>query len=636
MSIDLDRERLLQVKKLEKMQQLEDNQMSDFNNLETLYTHLEEEVLTYDHYFEITDLFKKFRDAKLKENNAEEAEKAQWEIHYLSFSLKEGEIGPEWKQTDNGQVFVYPHLDIFDEQTYEYLIMRLSATNHPKLKARYAHILWCSPEKHNKYAKIAVDSYLELITIYEQRYDNNDEDFGNEITEVVMNAYVIACQINYEVDKIKSEFKRLIQKFSSEAAYSAHTLIEFMLKFKKRFTKEDFEGIQNICWQIAESFSDDGHRAIDFLKLGEKVDHRLEKQSHDWVLRIAQHFETQMKQREKSPLVALQFCTDAIKYYRQVSDEEKVKELEKRYSEFKESIEYHTFKKDVDITEIVNWARDFARDFVKDATSEEIIGCLISDKIFLPKFREAELSMQEQIKRSPLLHLLPKVISDQSRNTAQHFETDDEKERHSILENYRLQLEMGYTHLINAVLTKAISERKLSIDILLDFLNKNCWYGKSLNWLSLIAPALNEYFRQVDFHLADPTHNYPNFVLSLDSLTLKIEGLFRHLCQLSGVNTSRHKQDNSGRNIAQEKDIDALLREDTIQKLFDEDDLLFFKFLLVDKSGYNLRHKIAHTLLPFQAYNWHYMNLMILALLRLGKYDFVQENEEQDDETPKT
>lgn len=616
----------------------EDNQMSDFKNLETLYTHLEEEILTYDHYFEITDLFKKFRDTRHEENNVEEVEKAQWEIHYLSFNLEEGEIGPEWEQTDrNGQLFVYPHLDIFDEKIYKYLIMRLDATNHPKLKARYAHILWCSPKKHHKFAKIAVDSYLDSISIFEERYDNNDEkDYSSEIAKVVMNAYAIARKINYEVDKIKLELQRLIQKFSSGSAYSSYNLIEFMLKPKKKFTEKDFDGLQNICWQIAESFSDDGHTAIDFLKLGEKVDQRLEKQSHDWIFRIAQHNETQMKLFEKGPEVALVFCMKAIENYKRVSNEEKVKELEKRYSEFKDSMEFHTFKEDVDITEIVRWTRDFARDFVKNATSEEIIGRLISDKVFLPTAQEAEKSVNEQFKRSPLLHLLPKVISDQSRNPAQHFETDDEKKYHSLLESYQLQLEMGNTYLINAVLTEAISERKLSIDILLDFLNKNCWYGKILNWLNLIAPALNEYFRQVDFHLADPTHNSHNFVLSLDSLTLKIEGLFRHLCQLNGVTTSRHKQDNSGRNIVQEKDIDALLREDVIQELFDEDDLLFFKFLLVEKCGYNLRHKIAHTLLPFHAYNWHYMNLMILALLRLGKYDFAQENEEQNDSVSKT
>lgn len=613
--------------------------MVDFNNLDALYEHVEETVLTDENFHQTIGLFRKFRDAKHEDNNQAEAEKAQWEIHFLSFFFKEGEIGPQWQQTDeDGQVFVYPHLDLFDENAYEYLTMRLDTTNHPQLKPQYAHILWESPKKHGRFAKIAVDSYLETVSIYEEKYDRG-EDCSREISEIVINAYSIARRINYEVEEIKSELKRLIQKFSSGAAFSARDLIQFMLKPKKGFSTDDFDGLENVCWQLAESSVNDGHTAIGFLTLGEKVDRRLEKQSHDWILRIAQHYEAMMKLFEKGPEVALVFCMEAIQNYKRIHDEEKVRELEHHYTELKDSAEFKTFKTEVDLTEIVKNSKEYARGFVKNSTSEEIISCLISDRSLLPTYQGIRDSLKEQIKQSPTLYLLPKVISDQSKNTAQHFESDEEKEYFSILESYRLELELGYIHLINVVFTEAILDRKLTVDVLLSFLNKHCWYGKNLaessrnghtsayNWLNLIAPALNEYFVQMDFHLADPTRNYPNFVLSLDSLTLKIEGLFRDLCRNYSVTTSRHKQDNSQRNIVLEKDIGALLREDAITELFDEDDLLFFKFLLVEKVGYNLRHKIAHSLLPFQRYTWSYINLMILALLRLGKYDFVEEDE---------
>ncbi len=86
-------------------------------------------------------------------------------------------------------------------------------------------------------------------------------------------------------------------------------------------------------------------------------------------------------------------------------------------------------------------------------------------------------------------------------------------------------------------------------------------------------------------------------------------------------------KDNKGRSIVREKDIHALLYEEPIRKLFDEDDLLFLKFLLVEKAGYNLRHKVAHSLMLFQEYSINYMHLLILALLRLGKYDFVKKED---------
>jgi hypothetical protein len=134
------------------------------------------------------------------------------------------------------------------------------------------------------------------------------------------------------------------------------------------------------------------------------------------------------------------------------------------------------------------------------------------------------------------------------------------------------------------------------------------------------------YFLQIGYYFLDPT-NYPNLVLAIYSLTLKIEGLFRDMCQFSGIATFYMTKDNKGRDIVREKDIHALLYEKTIKKLFDEDDLLFLKFLLVEKAGYNLRHKIAHSLMLFHDYSIAYMHLLILALLRLGKYDFLKKEE---------
>ena len=613
--------------------------MTDFNDLKSLYQHVEDQALTDGEFHQIKSLFKKFRDKKRQESNSEEAEKAQWEIQFLSFVLEEGEIGHEWTQSDeNGQVFVYPHLDLFDETTYEYLITRLDATNHPKLKTRYAHILWCSPRKHKKFAKIAINSYFKLISTYEQEYDKGEHFLDQEISHAVINAYSIAHQINDDVEKVKSELRRLVQKFSLSAVFSTRTLIKFMLEPKKGFTKGDFDGLDSVCWQIAERFTDDGQTAIEFLELGEVVDRKFNKQSYPWIQQIAQHYEAQMKLFENGPNVASVFCMRAIENYKRIRDEEKVKELEQQYSELKDSMVFGTFEKEIDLTETLKEYVEAAKKFVKNKSSEQIIQYLISGKDLLPTYNEVEKSMQEQIKESPLPHMLSKVQHDQNANPVQHFDSEEEKKYFGILSGYKLQLELANIYLIRAVFCEAILENKLTFDVLINFIKKYCWYGKNLskqlpndqtftyNWLNLIAPALYEYFRQMDFFSADPTRNFPNFVLSLDSLTLKIEGIFRDLCQLSGIAVSHQTKDNLGRNIVHEKDINALLYEDAIKKLFDEDDLLFFKFLLIEKSGYNLRNKIAHSLMSFQEYDCDYMHLVILALLRLGKYGPTQNN----------
>ncbi|MEA2014831.1 MAG: DUF4209 domain-containing protein, partial [Thermodesulfobacteriota bacterium] len=73
-------------------------------------------------------------------------------------------------------------------------------------------------------------------------------------------------------------------------------------------------------------------------------------------------------------------------------------------------------------------------------------------------------------------------------------------------------------------------------------------------------------------------------------------------------------------------------REDPIKSLFDKDDLLFFKFVLIEKAGLNLRHKIAHCLIDYSEYNISYMHLLILVLFRLGRYDFVKSGETVEEE----
>ena len=617
---------------------------ADFNTLESLYKHIESKTITKYDVYGLKDLLKAFRDRMRDTNKLDEANKAQWEMDFVSFVVEEGEIGPETQWHKNGQVFVYPHVDSFDEATYEYLITRLSNTNHSRLKAQYAQILWCGPKKHKKYAEIAIDSYLDLVSIYEQEYRNEDNHkFAKEISEVIINAYSIARQINDRVEEIKAELKRLIHKFSLETPYCAADLIRFMLKHRKGFNKEDFVGLEEFCRQKAESSENDSRTAINFLTLGERVDRKLNNHSYDWIRRIAQHCEKLLNQFDKAPHVALEYCMDAIENYQRIRDDKKVKELEKRYSELKGVVDFTSSEVVVDITEIVKACKESAKQFVNHCTTDDIIRYFISAKDLLPTYQEIKDSVEEQMKQTPTEHLLPKLIHDEKGNPTQRFDSDKEKEYFDILSEYRRQLQFCNCHLIREAFFEAIRKNKLNCRALMQFITEHCWYGKELslqlpnnqtgrfNWIDLIAPSLNEYFRQIDYFFADPTANAPNFVLSLDSLTLKIEGLFRELCFLAGVGTSQQKQDRFNRNIVREKAITVLLRDDAIKKIIDRDDLLFFRFLLIEQLGFNLRNNIAHSLMPYQEYRLDYMHLVILALLRLAKYDFTPSSDATSD-----
>lgn len=616
--------------------------MKDFTNLESLHKHLEYKALDYKYPHQISSLFQKVRDLKTKENKPVEAEKAQWEIDFFNFGLENDQIEPKFiKTSDKGEIVKYPSLDRSDDRTYEYLIERLNKTSNPLLKARYSHILWCSPRKHVQYAKLAVDSYLKLIKIYEEKdREAPQEHFGLDVIQAVRNAYSIGYQVKYKVEKVKSEVKRLITEFNFKSSSSfalRSDLIELMLRGKRKFSKKDFNKLENFCWQMSESLIDaeNIHAAIRMLELGERIDQKLGKRTHDWRGKMAESYENLMNQAEKNnDPVSADLCQLALKNYKIIKDEEKIKELEEKYIKLKNLIKLKEIKVDIDLEEKIKIFRGIAEEIVQNP-SEEIISLLMHDKNLLPTYKGMEKAAEEYSTKS-LSSLFPKKMIDLSGNPAQHFSDEAEKKYFDILRMYQWELEVNKIYLINEIFLAAIRANKLSADTILKYLSRHSWFGKTIskklpsdqtieyNWLNLIAPALYEYFRQMHYFLLNPT-NYPNLVLSIDSLTLKIEGLVRDIYQFSGGITSYMTQDSKGRDIRREKDIHALLYEEPIKKLFDEDDLLFLKFLLVEKAGYNLRHKIAHSLMLFQEYSVQYMYLLILAVLRLGKYDFVKD-----------
>jgi Domain of unknown function (DUF4209) len=262
---------------------------------------------------------------------------------------------------------------------------------------------------------------------------------------------------------------------------------------------------------------------------------------------------------------------------------------------------------------------------------------MIGDKDLLPTYKNMEELAAELTKNAPLQGIVPVIVTDQYGHAAEHFSSDEEEKYFGILQQYRLDIMLKQL-LINEIFFEALSQEKLNIWTIMDFFQKNSWYGKNItknapsnqtstyNWLILIAPSINEYFIQMKAHLFQPEYA-PNMVLAMDSLALKIEGLVRDICAFSGITTFYQTKDRQGRIIIREKDINWLLREEPIKKLFDEDDLLFFKYVLIEKAGLNLRHKIAHCLIDYLNYDIIYMHLLILILFKLGRYDFVRSDE---------
>jgi len=610
------------------------DEMLDF---EPLYKHLEEKAVDYK-YYQIAELFQKIRDKMHIEQKTDLEAKAQWEMDIFNFSIEENVVKPLWTMSnEKGEMISHPSYDNFVPATYEYIIVRLDSTANPLLKARYAHILWFSPQKHGKYAEIAIDGYLQLINLFEQKdKENPQKHFGLDTLSAIKNAFYLSRNIKdaRRIGLAKSEIKRLIFGFNSRSSSLLRLridLIDLMLKEKTVFSKGDFSGIGDLCFNFAKEVGD-SHQSITLFRLGEKIDQKLRTASYGWKELIGGTYEKMMRANmDKNKLVAIQFCQDALEYYRQLNNSKKIGELEKIYNELKNAVEFKEFRTEIDLREYIKDCERRAK-AIAQHSSEEILIFLMSEKNLIPKYNEMKKLAEELLKEHPLHGIFPIQVFDEQGHNAQHFTSKDEILYYHTLQQYQMYLENQYLPMINLTIIEAIKEKKITFAELVDFLQKHTWFGKTVtkkiqnqeitfNWISLLAPSLLEYFEQMNYFLAV---GKCNLILCIDSLILKIEGFLRDLCNYSGITTFFQTQDKQGRTIYQEKDLNRLLHEEKMKELLDEDDLLLFRFVLVEKMGYNLRHKIAHSLIFYGEYNINYVHLLLLLLLKLGKFDFKQ------------
>lgn len=172
---------------------------------------------------------------------------------------------------------------------------------------------------------------------------------------------------------------------------------------------------------------------------------------------------------------------------------------------------------------------------------------------------------------------------------------------------------------LNNLIHYAIINEKISYDSIMSFIKDKTWLGKeskqNKNSFFYISCIMNQYFQEYYIYLDYPEYN-PQFVLTIDSLVLKIEGIIRDFYKILNISTTHINADNT----SEEKSLNQLLEEETLKEMIGEDDLFFLKFILIDQ-GFNLRNKIAHSLMQPLEYNETNVNLLILALFRLLKYE---------------
>lgn len=626
------------------MQNRKLSQMQDNNKqmkLEEIYHLIDNPdfVLIEQYVNKVSPLFIAFREEKALEGKHDLVTIAQTEIDVQNFVINDNKLSPSLIGTnDKGEYVEYPSLKLWTDEEYNYLIQRQKKTKNTHLKAKYSHILWLTPKKNLKYAIDALIQYTKIIRYLNSTvWQNDGKRDVHSLRPNLFNAFHLAVSTSKveEVEKIKKLILSITRKFRLESGktFINIDLILFMLSNPKVFKEADFKNLDKSCLKYSE-IQTSLHSKINILRVAERVSNKLRIRNSIYQEQIAKSYEELSHQREDGTnIAAINFCQDAIKYYKKLKNVSKVKELEGRYKLLKQTMTLGHFNHEFDLTETVKELKKIADEVLKKST-DYIIGFLMYSPRIFPSYQHLhEEAMKHKTEYGTQFAIGTSLFDDFGHITA-HYNDEDEKNHFEIMRIFGFSIRMSSLILLHEIIFRAVQMNKISASIILDFIYKNSWLGNDItvtykqgeenkfNWLNTLAPGINDFFSQIFFLYQNPI-NIPNFVLAIDSLSIKIEGILRDICELRGVTTFYQIEDAKGRNIVKEKDINALLREETIKNTLNKDDLMLLQFLLIDRAGYNLRNRVAHTLIrSADGYGLQHMLLLIIVILKLAKNEY--------------
>ena len=142
-------------------------------------------------------------------------------------------------------------------QDYNYVIQRIKQTKNPLLKAIYSEILYYSDEQQYKaYIQQAVESYYEALDkFFIELSDKSTDDFIHSMIDVMRKLLHLAVKSRTpKLKDIKKLILKIIQVDSNVELYHylIVSIIELMFEYNKTFKKVDFEGVDDIFWNLVQ------------------------------------------------------------------------------------------------------------------------------------------------------------------------------------------------------------------------------------------------------------------------------------------------------------------------------------------------------------------------------------------------
>ena len=483
---------------------------------------------------------------------------------------------------EEGKMVEYPSIQRITSKIISYWEKRAKESTHPIFKARYSNLVWDFSEKitgkkpHYSNAQLYIDSIIEIA-------ERDLHKYSLDAIEKLERALSLALSIN---DKER-----------------INRLIEAIISYERKIGEDDKPGLWGFSYEFLIKnkkvpISDDKKRAI-IIDLEKRFD-RLLKGNNHWaaqraaLLLVDYHSKIRKKillrygkliqrQAEKaSPLVAGAWLEELYHLYLQygMKDEadkisNKIRESGRKAKDELKEIKIPIKIPKNELEKYINWLTD---------------GDL---KTVLQK-----IAVNYIPKKAPISFLSThKIMDAEGRPVATVGSQEEDIDGHIVLQiSQNMQISSIF---LRETLNTLIDKFKLTTEKIIDYLYESPIFDERRK--ELLIEGIEAYLKG-------------NYVVSLHILIPQIEAIIRNLSEKVGIPIL--KPSRTGGFFY--RTLDELLREKGIIKVLSEDMCLYFRVLLTDPRGWNLRNEVCHGISGPERFNQISADRIFHALLCLA------------------
>lgn len=502
---------------------------------------------------------------------------------------------------DDGKAYESPSLSLVDDDMIEYWKTRSQNTNNPIMKARYSGLVWdlseaVIGEKPNY--RVAIDYVNALL-------DVTDKDLCEHQTETIKKitrAYKVASALN------NSE---LIGKS-----------IESAIKLEDRIAEDDKAGLWGFCFDLFVLGKCRYLSVVQKKKLIEDLESRLERVSKDyspWIcesagIPLATYYRSKGMDADVSRVIDVvgRCFEDACEGLAAMQASSWLQHVHDIYISFnmKGGAERVSRKTSEVGPEVVESMQEFSHSmeipreeldaYLDSMTSGGLETTLNRIAIhFIPKKDQVEQQVLELAKNHPLTYLFTKTLQDHKGRPVATIGGIEEDLEGNVIHQLSQNMNIDSFFLRHSF-NKASEVYGMSSDELTSFILRSPIFEESKK--DIVQKGVKAYLDE-------------DYMSAIHVLVPQAEAAIRTLVELMGGATLRKNRQGG----LQLRTFDDLLRDESVENCFGADTSFYFRMLLTDQRGWNMRNDVCHGISPAGAFNYSTADRAMHVMLCLSQ-----------------